>query len=80
MSNSYAKNNAYEKYVERLDRFNVWELALKRRLSTEETEKQFVELYQLKDYLPPGVVKSVQDEHLQGLIETRKILRNQKKE
>jgi hypothetical protein len=68
------KNN-YLEYQKKMDKFNRWEEEYLKNIPVERKLWQFVQLYQLKDYLPKNIVHRAHDEHLENLIETKKTLR-----
>ena len=68
-------NIKYKEYQRKLDKFNLWEEKYLKNLSVERKLWQFVQLYQLKEFLPIETVQRAHEEHLNNLIETQNIFR-----
>ena len=68
----------YEMLREKMRRFNAWEAEKRRCLTPEDRMRQFFLLYNLGQFYSEDIISQVHKEHLKGLIDTNKRLRDAK--
>ncbi|MDL1966990.1 MAG: hypothetical protein LWW97_00230 [Deltaproteobacteria bacterium] len=71
--------NPYEMMHDKMSKFNEWERNYMKNLPVQKRLEQFLILYDLSLDSSTGTVERVRKEHLQSLIETKKILRKAEK-
>ena len=67
--------NDYEIMILKMSKFNEWERNYMKNLPVQKRLDQFLILYDLSLDSPKETVERVRKEHLQSLIETKKILK-----
>ncbi len=68
-------NNKYSEHLQKLEKFNRWETEYLKKLSVEKKIRQFIQLFQLQEYLPEETVRRAHEEHLANLIQIQKMFR-----
>jgi hypothetical protein len=71
-------NRQYEMLREKMEKFNAWEAKNRRNLTLEDRLKTFLALYDLGQMHGEDVIDRVHREHLRGLVDTNKRLRDAK--
>jgi len=64
----------YRKYLQRVSVYNRWETTNRRNLTARKRLDQFLVLYDLNRYFSAEQKERFHREHLQGLIEVKKLL------
>ena len=67
--------NAYEMMLVKMSKFNEWERNYMKKLPVQKRLEQFLMLYDLSLDSSKETVEKVRKEHLQSLIEMKKILK-----
>ena len=67
--------NAYEIMLVKMSKFNEWERNYMKNLPVQKRLEQFLMLYDLSLDSPKETVERMRKEHLQSLIEMKKILK-----
>jgi len=71
--------NAYEMMLVKMSKFNEWERNYMQNLPVQKRLEQFLILYDLSLDSPKETIERMHKEHLQSLIETKKILKKAEK-